>query len=154
MAFRAGRWELLLLLLLVLADELNPIVKIYAWRMLLGRDGLINSFLGIHAIHEPITWLLFDRFAVVVTLATSWITYTTIPIYAAMKAIQPALVRGRGRPGRGLVDPNEADPDPARGAWHLHRDDPGVHPDVHRLRDHRAWLVARTRTCWATRSTT
>ena len=93
MAFRAGRWELLLLLLLVLADELNPIVKIYAWRMLLGREGLINSFLlGIHAIHQPITWLLFNRFAVVVTLAASWITYTTIPIYAAMKAIQPALL--------------------------------------------------------------
>ncbi len=92
MAFRAGRWELILLLLLVLADELNPIVKIYAWRMLLGRQGLINSFLlGIHAIDKPITWFLFDRFAVVVTLSASWITYTTIPIYAAMKAIDPSL---------------------------------------------------------------
>ena len=92
MAFKAGRWELLLLLLLVLADELNPIVKIYAWRMLLGHDGLVNWVL-IHAgiVHEPVSWLLFGRFAVIVTLATSWITYTTIPIYAAMKAIDPAL---------------------------------------------------------------
>ena len=92
MAFRAGRWELLLLLLLVLADELNPIIKIYAWRMLLGREGLINSFLlGAHIIRTPITWFLFDRFAVIITLAASWITYTTIPIYAAMKAIDPRL---------------------------------------------------------------
>ena len=44
-AFKAGRWELPLLLLLVLVDELNPIVRIYAWRMLLGREGLINDFL-------------------------------------------------------------------------------------------------------------
>ena len=92
MAFRAGKWELPLLLLLVLADELNPIIKIYAWRMLLGRQGLINSFLSaLGVIHQPIGWLLFDKFAVIVTLAASWITYTTIPIYAAMKAIDPSL---------------------------------------------------------------
>ena len=42
-AFKAGRWELPLLLFLVLADELNPMVRIYAWRMLLGREGLINE---------------------------------------------------------------------------------------------------------------
>ena len=41
-AFKAGRWQLPILLFLVLADELNPMVRIYAWRMLLGREGLIN----------------------------------------------------------------------------------------------------------------
>ena len=135
MAFKAGRWELLLLLLLVLADELNPIVKIYAWRMLLGHDGLVNWVL-IHAgiVREPVSWLLFGRFAVIVTLATSWITYTTIPIYAAMKAIDPGAVPGRGRPGRELVDQGAAAAGAAGGAGDLHRDDPGLHPDVHRLR--------------------
>ena len=92
MAFKAGRWELPLLLLLVLADELNPIVKIYAWRMLLGHDGLVNWVLmHVGLVREPVSWLLFGRFAVILTLGTSWITYTTIPIYAAMKAIDPAL---------------------------------------------------------------
>jgi spermidine/putrescine transport system permease protein len=92
MAFKAGKWELPLLLLLVLADELNPIVKIYAWRMLLGRQGLINDGLTrVGLIHQPISWLLFDKFAVIVTLTFSWITYTTIPIYASMKAINPAV---------------------------------------------------------------
>jgi spermidine/putrescine transport system permease protein len=92
MAFRAGRWELPLLLLLVLADELNPIIKIYAWRMLLGREGLINDALTrIGVMSHPVSWLLFDKFAVIVTLTFSWITYTTIPIYASMKAINPAV---------------------------------------------------------------
>jgi spermidine/putrescine transport system permease protein len=92
MAFKAGKWELLILLLLVLADELNPIIKIYAWRIVLGKEGIINSFLiSVGLIKAPIAWLLFDRFAVIVTLAASWITYTTIPIYAAMKAINPSL---------------------------------------------------------------
>src|SRR3954451_3928189 len=35
MVFRAGRWELFLLLSLVLADELAPVVKIYAWQVIL-----------------------------------------------------------------------------------------------------------------------
>ena len=88
LAFKAGRWEIPLLLFFVLADELNPMVRIYAWRMLLGREGLINSFLlDIGLIDQPIDALLFSKFAVIVVLSTSYLTYTVIPIYAAMKAI-------------------------------------------------------------------
>jgi ABC-type spermidine/putrescine transport system permease subunit I len=92
MAFRAGRFELPILLALVLADELNPIIRIYAWRMLLGREGLINYVVQAVGLRDqPIDWLLFSKFAVVVVLSTSWVPYTTIPIYAAMKAINPNL---------------------------------------------------------------
>jgi spermidine/putrescine transport system permease protein len=92
MAFKAGRFELPLLLALVLADELNPMVRIYAWRMLLGRNGLINSALEkVGLIDHPIDALLFNKFAVVVVLSTSYVTYTAIPIYAAMKAIDLRL---------------------------------------------------------------
>ena len=91
-AFKAGRWELPLLLFLVLADELNPMVRIYAWRMLLGREGLINGALtGLGIIDQPIDALLFNQFAVTVVLSTSYLTYTVIPIYGAMKAIDRNL---------------------------------------------------------------
>jgi spermidine/putrescine transport system permease protein len=87
MAFKAGRWELVLLLGLVLADELAPVVKVYAWQVILGRNGILNWLIP----GEPIDWLLYSRFAVIVTLSTTYITYTTIPIYAAMKAIEPSM---------------------------------------------------------------
>jgi spermidine/putrescine transport system permease protein len=87
MAFKAGKLELFLLLALVLADELAPVVKVYAWQVILGKDGLVNWLIPGPAIN----WLLFSRFAVVVTLAASYITYTTIPIYAAMKAIDKRM---------------------------------------------------------------
>jgi len=87
-AFRVGRWELPLLLFLVLADELNPMVRIYAWRMLLGREGLINEgLMSLGLIDHPIDALLFNQFAVTLVLSTSYLTYTVIPIYGAMKAI-------------------------------------------------------------------
>ncbi len=92
LAFKAGKWELPLLLFLVLADELNPMVRIYAWRMLLGREGLINEGLQrIGLIDQPIDALLFSKFAVIVVLSTSYLTYTVIPIYGAMKAIDKNL---------------------------------------------------------------
>ena len=112
MVFKAGKWELFLLLSLVLADELAPVVKVYAWQVILGRNGILNWLIP----GPPVEWLLYSRFAVILTLATTYITYTTIPIYAAMKAIEPADVRSRHRPGRGLVAAGAQDPDPARRA--------------------------------------
>ena len=92
MVFRAGKWELPLLLALVVADELNPVVRIWAWRMILGRQGIVNWFLQTSGITDaPVEWLIFTPFAVIVVLSAGYLTYTTIPIYAAMKAINPAL---------------------------------------------------------------
>ena len=106
LAFRAGRWELPVILLLVLADELNPIVRIYAYRVVLGREGIINRGLeavGLVSRAHPISWLLFDNFAVVVVLSTSYITYTVIPIYAAMKAIDASLIEASTDLGAGWL---------------------------------------------------
>ena len=80
----------------MLADELAPVVKVYAWQVILGRNGILNWLIP----GPPVEWLLYSRFAVILTLATTYITYTTIPIYAAMKAIEPVDVRGRHGPGR------------------------------------------------------
>ena len=87
MVFRAGRWELFLLLSLVLAGELAPVVKVYAWQVILGRNGIFNWLIP----GPPVEWLLYSRFAVILTLATTYITYTMIPIYAAMKAIDGSM---------------------------------------------------------------
>jgi spermidine/putrescine transport system permease protein len=102
MAFKAGRFELPLLLGLVVLDGLNPVVRIYAWRMLLGRNGIINGSLQwLGVIDEPLDWLLFNNAAVIVVLSTSWITYTVIPIYASMKAIDTNLFQAAADLGAG-----------------------------------------------------
>jgi ABC-type spermidine/putrescine transport system permease subunit I len=87
------RFELLLLLMLVIAEELNPLIRIYAWRMILGRGGVINWTLQtIGLIDKPIDSLLFSSTAVVIVLSTTYISFTTIPIYAALKAVDPDLL--------------------------------------------------------------
>lgn len=102
LAYKAGRFELPLLLALVLADELNPMVRIYAWRMLLGREGLINdALMSIGLIDVPIDALLFNKFSVIVVLSTSYLTYTVIPIYASMKAVDSGLFEAARDMGAG-----------------------------------------------------
>jgi spermidine/putrescine transport system permease protein len=102
MAFKSGRFEVPLLLGLVLLDQLNPVIRVYAWRMLLGRNGIINGFLqAIGVIDRPIDWLLFNEVTVVIVLSTSWITYTVIPLYAAMKAIDTTLFQAAADLGAG-----------------------------------------------------
>ncbi len=102
MAFKAGRFEIPLLLGLVVLDELNPVVRIYAWRMLLGRNGILNGALEtLGIIDAPIDALLFNKLAVIVVLSTGWITYTIIPLYASMKAIDPKLFQAAQDLGAG-----------------------------------------------------
>ena len=135
MAFKAGRFEIPMLLGLVILDELNPVVRIYAWRMLLGRNGIINGALeSLGIIDQPIDALLFNKFAVIVVLSTGWITYTIIPIYAAMKAIDPTAVPGCSRPGRRLVDDHPPHSAAACRTRHLCGGVARLHPTVHRLR--------------------
>ena len=140
---------------LVVLDGLNPVVRIYAWRMLLGRNGIINGsleFLGI--IDKPIDALLFNEAAVIVVLSTSWITYTVIPVYAAMKAIDANLFQARPRPRRRLVDDPPADPAAPRGTGDLRRRPARLHPAVHRLRDADHGRRHEAATCSGRRSTT
>lgn len=97
MVFKAGPREMFLLLALVIVDELAPVVRVYAWQVILGRNGLINWALP----GPPIDWLIYSPFAVVIALVTSYITYTTIPIYAAMKAIEPVTLEAATDLGAG-----------------------------------------------------
>ena len=105
LAFRVRpRYELLLLLLFVMAGELNPLIRIYAWRIMLGREGVVNSVLqALGVIDAPIDALLFTRLSVVIVLATTYIPYTTIPIYAALKAVEPDLLEAANDLGSRLT---------------------------------------------------
>jgi len=101
-SFKAGKWEIPFLLALAVSDELNPLIRIYAWRTVLGRNGLINTVLeGIGVISEPLDWLIFTKFAVVIVLTASWLPYAVIPLYAAMKTIDRRVLEAARDLGSG-----------------------------------------------------
>ena len=133
MVFRAGKWELFLLLSLVLADELAPVVKIYAWQVILGRNGILNWLIpGPPTVVAAVQLVRRDRDA------RGHVHHVHHhPDLCRDEGDRRIDVRIRDRSRCGLVGAGSAHPDPAGGARHLHRDDPGVHPHAHRLRHRR-----------------
>ena len=88
LAFRAGQRATLFLLLLLIPAAVSFLLRIMAWRLMLGGEGAINSALqGLGVTEEPLDLLIYSRAAVVVTLVYVWIPFAALPIYAAMGRI-------------------------------------------------------------------
>ena len=92
LAFRAGRRAGLYLVLLLVPFWTSYLMRVMAWKFMLGSDGVINSFLMYTGlIHEPLTALLYNRSAIVLTLIYVWIPFTALPILAALQRVDLAL---------------------------------------------------------------
>lgn len=88
LAFRAGRWAALLLTLLLIPFAVSFLLRVMAWRLMLGQEGAINAALQwIGLIDGPLDLLLYSRAAVVVTLVYVWVPFAALPIFAAMGRI-------------------------------------------------------------------
>ena len=91
--FRAGRWANALLLLTLVTLFGGYLVKIYAWKSILGREGILNGILmwtGI--IDEPLTLFIYSANGVVITLAYFLLPFAILPIYGSMRAIPDSLL--------------------------------------------------------------
>lgn len=76
------------------------VVRIYAWRTLLGRTGLLNHVLNIIGV-GPLDFLLFNRFAVVVTLINVLLPLAILPIYSALSQVDYGLIEAARDAGAG-----------------------------------------------------
>jgi len=88
LAFRAGRRATFFLILLLVPFAVSFLLRVMAWRLMLGDEGAINSILQwTGLISEPLDLLIYSRAAVVLTLIYVWVPFATLPIYAAMGRI-------------------------------------------------------------------
>lgn len=88
LTFRAGGRAPIYLTLLLIPFCISYLLRVMAWRMMLGQEGAINSFLQtIGLISEPLDLLLYSQAAVMITLTYVWIPFAALPIYAAMQRI-------------------------------------------------------------------
>ncbi|MGH7185820.1 MAG: ABC transporter permease, partial [Pseudomonadota bacterium] len=91
--FKAGRLGPALLFVTLLTLFGGYLVKIYAWKSILGKDGIINSaLLTLGAIDEPLTILIYNPGAVVVTLTHFLLPLAVLPIYGSLRAIEDDIV--------------------------------------------------------------
>ncbi len=92
LAFRAGRRAGFYLVLLLVPFWTSYLLRVMALKIMLGSNGVVNSFLTYTGlIGEPLTILLYNRYAVVITLIYVWIPFAALPILAALQRIDLLL---------------------------------------------------------------
>lgn len=93
LASLSGRAKYLLTLVFVIPLLMSYIMKIYAIRSLLGGNGFLNRMLiAAGIIDQPITFLIFNLYAVMLTLALILLPFTMLPIFITLDRIPRQLV--------------------------------------------------------------
>jgi len=93
MSFHAGPRKELLYQLVVVPLWVSYLVRGYAWKTILGSDGVLNGFLQyFHLIHEPVSFFLYSPFAVVLTLTHIYTPFVFLPLYASLEHIPRNLI--------------------------------------------------------------
>ncbi len=71
----------------------GEIVRVYAWRLVLGQNGLVNAVLqSLHLTSEPLSWLLFTPFATHAALFYDNLPFMVLALWIAVERIDPRLI--------------------------------------------------------------
>jgi putative spermidine/putrescine transport system permease protein len=71
----------------------SNVIRMISWIPLLGRNGLVNeALLASHAISQPIEWLLFSDFSVVLAFVHLYTMFMIVPIFNSMMRIDRSLL--------------------------------------------------------------
>jgi len=93
LSFYAGKRKDLLYQLVIIPLWVSYLVRGYAWKTILGSDGVLNGFLQyLHITHAPVSFFLYSPFAVVLMLTHIYTPFVFLPIYAALEHIPRPLV--------------------------------------------------------------
>jgi spermidine/putrescine transport system permease protein len=88
------------LLLLIIAPFLTSyLLRVLAWKVILGDAGIVNSFLawtGVRAADDPVTWLIYSQFTVMLVLAYVWVPFVALPIFVSLDNLDRSLLEAAG----------------------------------------------------------
>jgi spermidine/putrescine transport system permease protein len=93
MSFHAGIRKELLYQLVIVPLWVSYLVRGYAWKTILGSDGILNGFLQyLHITREPVSFFLYSPFAVILTLTHIYTPFVFLPLYASLEHIPRNLI--------------------------------------------------------------
>ncbi len=103
-AFRVKGNKLIWLILITLPFWTSYLLRVFAWKVVLGYNGVINSGLKILGIiDQPLEFLLYNPTSVVITLAHAWAAFAILPIYVSLEKIDRSLLEAAADLGEGPV---------------------------------------------------
>jgi spermidine/putrescine transport system permease protein len=99
LALSGTKRKYVLLLLLIAPFLTSYLLRVLAWKVILGDQGVINTFLfwtGLRADGHPISALLYSRFAVMLVLAYVWLPFAALPIFVTLENLDARLLEAAG----------------------------------------------------------
>jgi spermidine/putrescine transport system permease protein len=92
-AFDVQHRKLIWLILITLPFWTSYLLRVFAWKVVLGWNGAINSgLISLGIIDEPFRFLLYNPISVVITLSHAWATFAILPIYLSLEKIDRNLL--------------------------------------------------------------
>jgi ABC-type spermidine/putrescine transport system permease subunit I len=96
-AFRLGRLKTLAFMLVLVPLWSSYLIRAYAWKSILGLDGVLNSFLvATHILSRPSPAFLYSNLAMFITFTHVWLPFMILPVYTALEKIPRSLLEAAG----------------------------------------------------------
>src|SRR5438067_6992989 len=95
LALSGTKRKYVLLLLLIAPFLTSYLLRVLAWKVILGEQGVINSFLvwtGVRSPDHPLSQLLYSRFAVMLVLGYIWLPFVALPIFVSLESLDQRLL--------------------------------------------------------------
>lgn len=99
LALCVSRRKYVLLLLIIAPFLTSFLLRVLAWKVILGDRGVVNSllyWLNVRAPDDPIPWLLYSRFTVMLVLAYVWVPFVALPIFVSLDNLDRSLLEAAG----------------------------------------------------------
>jgi spermidine/putrescine transport system permease protein len=93
LALVAGRRRYILLGIAFVPFLTSYVLRIFAWRLILGQNGLLNeAAMSWGFIDEPLSALLYSRLTVIIVLTYVWVPWAALPIFVRLDALDRSLL--------------------------------------------------------------
>jgi spermidine/putrescine transport system permease protein len=93
LAFRVTKHKILWIILITIPFWTSYLLRVFAWKVILGYNGVINSgLISLGAIGEPLGFLLYNPTSVIIVLAHAWLAFAILPIYVSLEKIDRSLL--------------------------------------------------------------
>ncbi|MBW8741146.1 MAG: ABC transporter permease [Gaiellaceae bacterium] len=99
LALSGTKRKYVLLLVLIAPFLTSYLLRVLAWKVILGNRGVLNTFLfwtGVRSPDHPLSQLLYSRFAVILVLAYIWIPFVALPIFVSLDSLDRRLLEAAG----------------------------------------------------------
>src|SRR6185503_13462292 len=106
LALVVRKLKYVLLLVIIVPFLTSFLLRVLAWKVMLGDRGVVNSALvslHLRSANDPIEWLLYSQFTVMLVLAYVWIPFVALPIFVSLNNLDRSLLEAASDLGASRV---------------------------------------------------